>query len=86
MAILERCNSNEERAWYIRAALHLEWKKANLLEAIESHAWLHSSLDEQAVSCYTEEKQSQESESDEKDTLCVSRQYPKKPRKSLLYQ
>lgn len=74
VAILERCNSNEERAWYIRAALHLGWKKANLLEAIESQAWLHSSLDEQAVSCYTEEKLSQESESDEKDTLCVSRQ------------
>lgn len=86
-AILERCGSSEERAWYIRAALHFGWKKAKLLAAIESQAWLHSSLDEQMVSCYTEEKEvTQESESDEKDTLCVSRQYPKKPRKSLLYQ
>ena len=80
VAILERCNSNEERAWYIQSALHLGWKKAKLLEAIGSQAWLHSSLDEQTVSCYTEEKEvTQESESDEKDTLCVSRQYPKKP-------
>ena len=79
VAILERCNSNEERAWYIRAALHLGWKKANLLEAIESQAWLHSSLDEQAVSCYTEEKQSQESEWNEKDTLCVSWEYLPQP-------
>ena len=65
VAILEGCGSNEERAWYIRAVLHFGWKKAKLLAAIESQAWLHSSLDEQAVSCYTEEKEvSQESESD----------------------
>ena len=87
VAILEKCSINEERAWYIRAVLHFGWKKAKLLEAIESQAWLYSSLDEQTVSCYTEEKEiSQESECDEEDTLCVSRQYPKKPRKSLLYQ
>lgn len=80
VAILERCSSNEERAWYIRAVLRFGWKKAKLLEAIESQAWLHSSLDEQALSCYTGEKEiSQESESDEKDTLCVSRQYLPQP-------
>ena len=75
VAILERCGSSEERAWYIRAVLRFGWKKAKLLAAIESQAWLHSSLDEQAVSCYTGEKEAtQESESDEEDTLCVSRQ------------
>ena len=56
VAILERCGSNEERAWYIRAVLRFGWKKAKLLEAIESQVWLHSSLDEQMGSCYTEEK------------------------------
>lgn len=72
VAILERCGSNEERAWYIRAVLRFGWKKAKLLEAIDSQAWLHSSLDEQAVSCYTERKEvTQESEHDEEDTLCV---------------
>ena len=81
-AILERCGSNEERAWYIQAVLRFGWKKGKLLEAIESQAWLHSSLDAQAVSCYTEEKQSQEGEGDEKDTLCVSRHYLQKPLKS----
>ena len=78
VAILEGCGSNEERAWYIRAVLHFGWKKAKLLAAIESQAWLHSSLDEQALSCYTEEKEvSQESESDEENTLCVPRQVTK---------
>ena len=87
VAILEGCGSSEERAWYIRAALCFGWKKAKLLESIKTQAWRNSSLDEQAVSCYTGEKEAtQESESDEEDTLCVSRQYPKKPRKSLLYQ
>ena len=76
VAILERCSSNEERAWYIRAVLHFGWKKAKLLEAIESQAWLHSSLDEQALSCYTEEKEiSRESMCDDEDTFCVPRQH-----------
>ena len=80
VAILERCGSNEERTWYILAVLHFGWKKAKLLAAIESQAWLHSSLDEQMVSCYTEEKEvTQESESDEKDTLCVSWEYLPQP-------
>ena len=80
VAILEECGSSEERAWYIRAVLHFGWKKGKLLEAIESQAWLHSSLDEQAVSCYTEEKEAmQESESDEEDTLCVSWKYLPQP-------
>ena len=80
VAILERCGSNEERAWYIRAVLHFGWKKAKLLAAIESQAWLHSSLDEQAISCYTEEKEAtRESESDEEDTLCVSWEYLPQP-------
>ena len=56
VAILEECGSSEERAWYIRATLRFGWKKGKLLEAIESQAWQHSSLDEQAVSCYTGEK------------------------------
>mgnify|MGYP003051936024 CR=1 FL=1 len=80
VAILERCGSSEERAWYIRAALRFGWKKAKLLDAIESQAWLYSSLDEQALSCYTEEKEiSQESECDEENTLCMPWKYLPQP-------
>ena len=76
VAILEGCGSNEERAWYIRAALRFGWKKAKLLESIKTQAWLHSSLDEQTDSCYTEEKEvTQESECDDEDTFCVPRQH-----------
>lgn len=87
VAILERCSSNEERAWYIRAVLRFGWKKAKLLEATESQTWLHSSLDEQTVSCYTERKEvTQESESDEKDTLCVPRQHLPQPDGGVYYE
>lgn len=80
VVILERCGSNEERAWYIRAALRFGWKKAKLLEAIESQAWLHSSLDEPMVSCYTGEKEiSQEGECDEENTLCMPWKYLPQP-------
>ena len=80
VAILERCGSSEERAWYIRAALRFGWKKAKLLESIKTQAWRNSSLDEQAVSCYTGENEAtRESEWYEKDTLCVSRQYLPQP-------
>ena len=83
VAILEGCGSSEERAWYIRAALRFGWKKAKLLESIKTQAWRYSSLDEQAVSCYTGEKEiTQESEWNEKDTLCVSRHYLQKSLKS----
>ena len=80
VAILERCGSNEERAWYIRAALRFGWKKTKLLESIKTQAWLYSSLDEQAVSCYTGENEvTRECESDEEDTLCVSWKYLPQP-------
>ena len=80
VAILEGCGSSEERAWYIRAALRFGWKKAKLLESIKTQAWRNSSLDEQAVSCYTGEKEvTRESESDEEDTLCMSWKYLPQP-------
>ena len=80
VAILEGCGSNEERAWYIRAALRFGWKKTKLLESIKTQAWLYSSLDEQALSCYTEEKEiSQESECDEENTLCMPWKYLPQP-------
>ena len=78
--ILKGCGSSEELAWYVRAVLRFGWKKAKLLAAIKSQVWLYSSLDEQAISCYTGEKEiTQESESDEEDTLCVSWKYLPQP-------
>lgn len=79
VAILERCDNIKERAWYIRAVLRFGWKKARLLDVIESQAWLHSSLDEQTLSCYTEEKEVTQEMTCDEDTLCVPRQHLPQP-------
>ena len=66
-----------------RATLRMEERQTT--EAIESQAWLHSSLDAQAVSCYTGEKEiSQESECDDENTFCVSRQHMNRGQKPLI--
>ena len=73
VAILEGCGSSEERAWYVRAVLRFGWKKTKLLESIKTQAWRNSTLDEQAISCYTGENEAtRESKCNEKDILCVS--------------
>ena len=80
VAILEGCGSSEERAWYVRAALRFGWKKTKLLESIKTQAWRNSTLDEQAISCYTGENEAtRESKCNEKDTLCVSWKYLPQP-------
>lgn len=87
VAILEGCMASEERSWYFDAALRFGWTKAQLLEEIETGVWREETLDERADICYTKDKEVKvENQTDEKDPLRVSRQYPKKPRKSLLYQ
>ena len=54
VAILEGCQSIQERAWYLRAALERRWTKVEQLDQIQSKAWLQSMLDKQTDSCYTE--------------------------------
>ena len=53
VAILEGCQSIQERAWYLRAALERRWTKVEQLDQIQSKAWLQSMLDKQTDSCYT---------------------------------
>lgn len=54
MAILEGCESFDERTWYLRAALGHHWTKVELLEQIQAGAWLREELDEPDNTCYTE--------------------------------
>ena len=54
MAILEGCESFDERIWYLRAALGHHWTKVELLEQIQAGAWLREELDEPDNTCYTE--------------------------------
>lgn len=80
VAILEGCMASEERSWYFDAALRFGWTKAQLLEKIETGVWREETLDERADICYTKDKEVKvENQTDEKDPLCVSRQYLQEP-------
>ena len=80
VAILESCEGSRERAWYLRAALEHRWTKAELMEQIQAGVWLHSALDEQPDSCYTESNTvSAGCLEHEEDPFCVSRQYLSEP-------
>lgn len=83
MAILEGCESFDERIWYLRAALGHHWTKVELLEQIQAGAWLREELDEPDNTCYTESNiVSVGCLEHEEDPFCVSRQYLEKSQKS----
>ena len=79
-AILEGCESSQERAWYLRAAQEHRWTKAELLEQIQADAWLWEGLDEPDNTCYTESNTvSAGCLKHDEDPFCVSRQYLSEP-------
>ena len=80
MAILEGCESFDERIWYLRAALGHHWTKVELLEQIQAGAWLREELDEPDNTCYTESNiVSAGCLEHEEDPFCVSWQYLSEP-------
>lgn len=85
--ILEADLNIDERRWYLRATAQFGWSKAELKQKIDSASHLEIDLDESENTCYTDSKNTNlEPTTHEQDTLYLSWQYPKKPRKSLLYQ
>ena len=80
MAILEGCESFDERIWYLRAALGHHWTKVELLEQIQAGAWLREGLDEPDNTCYTESNTvSVGCLEHEEDHFCVSWKYLSEP-------
>ena len=87
VVIMEAELPAEERRWYIRQATARNLSKAELLRMIEDSAYLESVLDEKVDVWYNEgNDEISERTQYEEDPVYLSRQYPKKPRKSLLYQ
>ena len=75
VAILERCGSNEERAWYIRKAAAQKLSKSELLRMIENFAHLESVLDEKVDAWYNEDNdENSERTQYEEDPVYLSRQ------------
>lgn len=76
VVILEAELSIQERAWYIRAAGQFGWSKLELQQRIVDHAHLEIVLDFADEVCYTEENTaSMECIANDKDPVCVPRQY-----------
>ena len=87
VVIMEAELTMEERRWYIQQAAAKDLSKSELLRIIEDSAHLGSVLDEKANVWYNEANDKiLERTQYEEDPVYLSRQYPKKPRKSLLYQ
>ena len=87
VVIMEAELTTEERRWYIRQAAAQNLSKSELLKMITDSAHLESVLDEKVDVWYNDgnDKISERTQYEE-DPVYLSRQYPKKPRKSLLYQ
>ena len=80
VVILEAVLSAKERRWYLQAAKHFNWSKAELLRAIASEVHLELTLDESEVLCYTENEQNEmERTEHDQDTLPLSWEYLQKP-------
>ena len=87
VVIMEAELTVEERRWYIRQAAAQNLSKAELLQMIKDSAYLESVLDEKVDVWYNEgNDEISERTQYEEDPVYLSWQYPKKPRKSLLYQ
>ena len=87
VVIMEAELTAEERRWYIRQAAAQNLSKSELLRMIEDSAYLESVLDEKVDVWYNEgNDEISERTQYEEDSVYLSWQYPKKPRKSLLYQ
>ena len=84
VVILEAELSTQERAWYIKAVGQFGWSKLELQQRIADHAHLEIVLDFTDEMCYTEENTaSMECIANNKDPVCVPRQYLEESRKSL---
>ena len=87
VVIMEAELTAEERRWYIQQAAAQNLSKSELLRMITDSAHLESVLDEKVDVWYNEgNDEISERTQYEEDPVYLPRQYPKKPRKSLLYQ
>ena len=87
VVIMEAELTRDARHWYLQKANAGGLSKTELLGMIESAAHLEISLDESTQDWYTKDNDEfSERIQHEEDPVYLPRQYPKKPRKSLLYQ
>lgn len=79
VVILEAELTLQDKLWYIRAVRQSGWFKLKLAERIGSSAHREIALDLTAEVCYTKKNSVTECVNDDKDPLCVPRQYMPQP-------
>jgi hypothetical protein len=87
VVIMEAGLTIDERCWYIRKVAESGLSKKELRRMIERAEHSEIALGESVDTCYTvENDEFSEKNQYEEYPVYLPRQYPKKPRKSLLYQ
>ena len=87
VVIMEAGLTMDKKCWYIRKAAKSGLSKTELLRMIERAEHSEIALGENEDTCYTvENDEFSEKNRYEEYPVYLPRQYPKKPRKSLLYQ
>ena len=87
VVIMEAELTAEARCWYIRKAAAQNLSKTELLRTITDPAYLESVLDEKVDVWYNDDNDEiSERTQYEENSVYLPWKYPKKPRKSLLYQ
>ena len=87
VVIMEAGLTMDERCWYIWKVAESGLSKKDLLRMIERAEHSEIALGESVDTCYTvENDEFSEKNQYEEYSVYLPRQYPKKPRKSLLYQ
>ena len=87
VVIMEAELTAEERYWYIQQAAAQNLSKTELLRTITDPAYLESVLDEKVDVWYNDDNDEiSERTQYEENSVYLPWKYPKKPRKSLLYQ
>jgi len=86
IVIMESCESDAERAWYLQSVMQFQWSKSELTAQIAANAYGDMFLDESSSTCYTDTETEVLEESHGKDFIRLPRQYLPQPHGGVYYE
>lgn len=75
VVIMETCETEQKRGWYLSAVQQFGWSKLELFDRIEDHAHEQISLDAEANPCYTQSEPKYSEEAHDEDIVHLPRQH-----------
>ena len=79
VVIMEACEVEDERRWYLQAVQQFGWSKAELIACIAEGSHRHILLDGMGRICYTESEENALEEVRDEDSICLPRQHLPQP-------